>query len=457
MNRIASRTKTALLLALLLVAGLVFFLAEYAVKSPQWVTFPGSPHVYKGGNLDCGIITDREGVLLLDSTESRVYSKDESVRRSTLHLMGDRYGYISAPALAAYSSHMVGFDRFNGLYASSGTGGQAVLTVSAKVQAAALEAMKGKKGVVAVYNYETGEILCALSCPNYDPDNVPDIKNDDTGAYDGVYVNRFTQSSYTPGSIFKIVTTAAALNEIPDIESRSFICDGSLTVGSDEVICAGNHGKIKLDEALRRSCNCAFAQIAMELGPEKLKEYVKNYSLTEPVTFDSITTAKGSFEASTTSDYDLAWSGIGQHTDLVNPCRYMLFMGQIAGGGTAAKPYLVSSVTSGGHNGYSAKAEMADRIMSTSTALRLQELMRQCVVKVYGNKNFPDIEVCAKSGTAQVGKGLLPTATFSGYCLDEDYPLAFVVFVEDAGSGSEICVPILSKVLRACVEVMDEP
>ncbi len=456
MNRIASRTKTALLLALLLVAGLVFFLVEYAIKSPQWVTFSGSPHVYKGGNLDCGIITDRDGVLLLDSTQSRVYSTDAQIRRSTLHLLGDRYGYISAPALSSYSSHMIGFDRFNGLYASSGTGGQAMLTVSAKVQNTALEAMKGKKGVVAVYNYETGEILCALSCPNYDPDNVPDIQNDTSGMYDGVYVNRFTQSAYTPGSIFKIVTTAAALNEIPDIASRSFYCDGSYTVGDDEVICAGNHGKIKLEEALRRSCNCAFAQISIELGQDKLAEYVEQYDLTQALSFDGITTARGNFDTVRSSDYNLAWSGIGQHTDLINPCRYMLFMGQIAGGGTAAQPYLVSSVSSGGHSGYSAKTSMTNRIMSTSTALQLQEMMRSCVIKVYGEKNFPDIAVCAKSGTAQVGKGLLPTATFSGYCLDRDYPLAFAVFVEDAGSGSEICVPILSKVLSACVEVMNE-
>ncbi len=457
MNRIASRTKTALLLALLLVAGMVFFLGEYMIKSSDWVVFSGSPHVYKGGNLDCGTVTDRHGELLLDSTQGRTYSSSELIRKSTLHLLGDRYGYISAPALSAYSSEMAGFDRINGLYSAGGTGGTAQLTISAKVQNTALEALGDRKGVVAVYNFKTGEILCAVSSPTYDPDNEPDIKNDTTGAYDGVYVNRFTQSTYTPGSIFKVATAAAALNEIPNILERTFYCDGSYTVGADEVICAGKHGDLTLEQALMRSCNCAFAQIALELGADTLTEYVQQYHLTQPVSFDGIRTTTGHFDISNSPDFHVAWSGIGQHTDLINPCRYMLFMGQIAGGGTAATPYLVSSVSSGLLSGYTAKTSMTDRIMSTSTASQLQSMMRTSVIKIYGDKNFPDIEVCGKSGTAQVGSGLEPNATFSGFCLDTDHPYAFVVFVENGGSGSEVCVPILSKVLSACVEAMGNP
>ncbi len=96
--------------------------------------------------------------------------------------------------------------------------------------------------MVGVYNYKTGEILCAVSSPTYDPDHVPDIANDTSGDYDGVYVNRFTQSAYVPGSIFKVATAAAALAEIEDIQSQSFLCEGSYWVGGDEVVCEGVHG-----------------------------------------------------------------------------------------------------------------------------------------------------------------------------------------------------------------------
>lgn len=82
------------------------------------------------------------------------------------------------------------------------------LTLSAAAQTAAYQALGNYHGTVGVYNYKTGEILCAVTSPSYDPDNMPDVEADTSGAYDGVYVNRFFQAAYTPGSIFKIVTLA---------------------------------------------------------------------------------------------------------------------------------------------------------------------------------------------------------------------------------------------------------
>lgn len=456
MNRIAKRTFCALALALVLVLGLVFFLVEYVFQADDWVVFSGSPHVYRGANLDCGIITDRSGNVLLDSTDGRTYSEDAALRRATLHLLGDRYGYISASVLACFSDEIVGFDHLNGLYSSTGTGGTAKLTISAAAQTAALEALDGKKGTVAVYNYKTGEILCAVTSPTYDPDNEPDISGDTTGAYEGVYVNRFIQTTYTPGSIFKVATSAAALSEIPGISDRTFTCSGSYALSGTSVTCPKSHGELTLRQALAVSCNCVFAQIAIELGGDTMTQYVGQFGLTDPCQLDGATTASGTFDLSEADDAAVAWSCIGQYTDLINPCRYLQFVGQIAGGGTAAQPYLVQSVSSGPLSGYTARTTMTDRIMSTVTATKLQELMRYCVVNTYGDGNFPDIQVCGKSGTAQVGDHQEPNATFAGFCMDEDYPLAFVVFVEDAGSGSGVCVPILSKVLPVCIAAMDE-
>lgn len=455
MNRIAGRTKGALLLAAILILGLLIFLVQYLFRADNWIIFPGSPHVYSGSNLNCGKVLDRNGVLLLDATDGRVYSEDAALRKSTLHLLGDRYGYISAPALAGFSSQMVGFDLLNGVYSLDGTGGSAVLTISAEAQTTALEALDGRKGVIAVYNYKTGEILCAVSGPNYDPDNVPDIESDTSGAYNGVYVNRFTQSSYVPGSIFKVATAAAALSEIADIESQTFYCNGSMDIGADTITCEGRHGTIDLRQALKSSCNCAFAQIALQLGGKTLTAYAEQFCLNEAVSFDGITTAHGHFDTTDAPDVNVAWGGIGQYTDLVNPCRFMLFMGQIAGGGTAAQPYLVRSVRSGALSSYTASTKMTERVMSSSVAATLQELMHYNVVYGYGESNFPDLYVCAKSGTAQLGGDQTPNATFAGFTMDDDYPLAFIVIVENGGSGSATCVPILSKVLPACMEGME--
>ena len=156
MNRIAGRSGIALLLVLVLVGGLVFFVGEYFLEADDWINAAGSPHVYNGGNIGCGVVLDREGELLLDISDERTYPESLDLRMSVIHWLGDREGNISAPALPNYSDALSGFDLFNGIYSFSGTGGEAVLTLSAQAQIAAMEALDGYKGTVAVYNYKTG-------------------------------------------------------------------------------------------------------------------------------------------------------------------------------------------------------------------------------------------------------------------------------------------------------------
>ena len=230
MNKISRRAWAVLAVAALILAGLLAFFVEYFIKADDWVSFPGSPHLYSGSNPSTGLVTDRNDVQLLDATGERVYSDDLTLRASVLHLLGDRYGYIEAPLLGYYSDKMIGFNKITGIYSTTTQASTARLTLSAAAQEAAYQALNGRKGTVGVYNYKTGEILCAVTSPSYDPDNVPDIENDTTGAYDGVYVNRFFNASYTPGSIFKVVTTAAALDTVPGIESETFYCEGSSIV-----------------------------------------------------------------------------------------------------------------------------------------------------------------------------------------------------------------------------------
>ena len=454
MNRIAGRSGIALLLVLVLVGGLVFFVGEYFLEADDWINAAGSPHVYNGGNIGCGVVLDREGELLLDISDERTYPESLDLRMSVIHWLGDREGNISAPALPNYSDALSGFDLFNGIYSFSGTGGEAVLTLSAQAQIAAMEALDGYKGTVAVYNYKTGEILCAVSAPSYDPDDVPDILGDDSGEYEGAYLNRFTQVSYVPGSIFKILTTAAALESIPAIEDRIFVCEGSLDVDGNEVTCGRAHGELTLAEAMTNSCNCAYAEIALELGADTMEEYVDQFELTKSIQFDGITTEEGYFDLENATDPEIAWSAIGQHHDAVNPCRFLTFMGMIAGGGSAAEPYLVEEVSAGGSTTYRAKTHSTGRLMTSVTAEKLQNLMRNNVIDSYGDENFPGLTVCAKSGTAEMGEGQ-DNAMFAGFLLDEEYPLAFFAAVEDGGYGRYTCVPIISQVLEACKEVLD--
>ena len=443
------------LFLLILLGGLLFFLWEYVTQAEKWVSFSGSPHLYNSSNIGCGTITDRSGNLLLDISQGRTYSEDANTRKSTLHWLGDKNGFISASTVSTYAASMVGYDRVNGVYNASGEGGNARLTISAKVQNAALEAMGNRKGTVGVYNYKTGEILCAVTSPSYDPDNVPDIANDTTGAYDGVYVNRFFSATYTPGSIFKVLTTAAALEQVAGIADQTFYCEGSTIVDGELITCTGVHGTQTLGQALSNSCNVAFAEITQQVGRENMEAYVEKAGIRSRLSLDGVTTAAGNFDVSDASVPSLAWSGIGQYTDLVNPCQYMVFMGMIANGGEAALPHLMQQITEGSSVKYEAKTEMLKSGLAPSTTELIARMMRDNVVNSYGTGLFPDVEVCAKSGTAETGEGKAPNAMFAGFVKDERYPLAFIVVVEEGGYGSQTAAPIAGQVLSACIADLD--
>ena len=148
------------------------------------------------------------------------------------------------------------------------------LTIDADLSRTAWEALDGRKGVAAVYNYQTGDILCMVSNPSFDPADPPEISDDDSD-YEGVYLNRLLSGLYTPGSVFKVVTTAAALEQLPGVEERTFTCNGSVTIGDQVITCPYAHGEMDLSDAFARSCNGVYAQLAVELGADVLQDYAR--------------------------------------------------------------------------------------------------------------------------------------------------------------------------------------
>ena len=454
MTKVSGRAIFPLILAIVLLAGTVLLCVRYFAKADEWVTFSGSPHVYTGVNLDGGVVTDRDGTLLLDSTDGRNYSADAATRTATMHLLGDRYGYIQAPLLGSFADDMIGFDKINGLYGAEGTEANAALTLSAAAQTAAYQALGNYHGTVGVYNYKTGEILCAVTSPSYDPDNMPDVDADTSGAYDGVYVNRFFQAAYTPGSIFKIVTLAAAIETVPDWENLTFTCEGKTIIGGQEIICEGVHGTITLKQALAHSCNVAFGELAGKVGTKALMEYAEKLGLSESFECDGIPVKAGTVDLKDADAGDLAWAGIGQYTDQVNALTFMRAMGRIAGGGTGAEPYLMAKITRGEKTAYEAKTETSSRALKAETAAKLTEYLRNNVATMYGDGQFGGLNVCAKSGTAE-HEGETADAMFAGFCVDENCPLAFVVFVENGGSGSAVAAPVAAKVLQVCAAAIN--
>ena len=230
MKQVFRRSLLLLLIIALLGGGSLIFCLRYSSHGEDWAAFSANEHDYTDGRLASGQILDRNGVLLYDAVTDS-YNDDSTVRSATLHAVGDRDNNISTSAKSAMEQRMVGFNPVTG---TAGDGHKLYLTLDADLCSAALEDLAWRKGTVGVYNYETGEILCMVSTPTFDPADPPYISDGDS-TYEGVYLNRLLSAVYTPGSVFKIVTAAAALENAPDITERNFSCSGSVQIGDDTI------------------------------------------------------------------------------------------------------------------------------------------------------------------------------------------------------------------------------
>ena len=196
-------------------------------------------------------------------------------------------------------------------------------------------------------------------------------------------------------------------------------------------------------------------ELAAALGKDKLQAAADRLGLNGTLRCDGYT-ARSTVDLSNADDGSVAWAGIGQYTDQITAIQFLRFMGVIANGGEAAEPYLMQKISRAGQTVYEAETKTTGRLLSEETAAALGSMMRGAVVNQYGAWQFGSLTVCAKSGTAERENGPAD-AMFAGFVQDEAYPLAFVVFAERGGSGSQTAAPIAAKVLNACKTVLDAP
>ena len=224
-------------------AGVLLF--NFVVNGSQWAMQPYNGHVYsENSTVKLGDITDRDGNLLATTEDGvRIYSGDETVRRALLHTVGDPYGYISTSVQYTMRAKLSGYNIVTGLNDTifNRMGSDIALTIDQDACVAAYNALGGKNGGVIVYNYETGEVLVKVSTPTFDPNAVPeDIETND--AYKGAYLDNTLSGSFTPGSIFKIVTAAAAMEKYPDTwSSLTYDCQGSVELAGSDITCLNGH------------------------------------------------------------------------------------------------------------------------------------------------------------------------------------------------------------------------
>lgn len=450
MKNTRKRSKFLYLFLLGSLAGLIYFTYEFCINSSRWALQPFNKHLSNQAT-DGGKIIDRNGVILAQTKGGkRLYAENSDIRKALLHIVGDGSALISTSVQCRYVQEIFGYSLLTGLGAPEplNKNKDIKLTLDGEVCGIVSNAFKGKKGAAIAYNYLTGEIICSVSLPTYDVYNKPDLSKDD-GTYEGVYINRALSASFVPGSIFKLFTTAAMLNNKADAEKRIFECRKIKIYDGEKVTCMKSHGKINLQTGLCKSCDIVFGDIAVELGKETMLREIEKFGFNKEIKIDGISLSLSKYDLKNATKADLAWSGIGQYTDLVNPMHILMVMGAFANGGNPIKPFFIREIClSQGDTIFVNSPSTYGEMVKTCVSDKIKAMMRNNTKNQYGDSMFPGMRICSKTGTGEVGEGKEPIGWMVGFSEDKKFPIAFVVLVENGGFGIKSAGPIASLMMK---------
>ena len=431
MKKIHSRAISVFLIAALVTALLGYFVKEDYLHGRRWaMTFSGFDPEASGELLDC------DGrVLAAFSKGSKTFSDDLLTRVANYHVTGDYLGMSGTGVLTRFWGSAQDYDFIHGTTTLKQS--TIRLSVDAEINNYAYSLLSAAgKGTIMIMNYRTGEVLCLVSSPSADPAYITSEPED------SAYVNRALSATYTPGSTFKLITSAAAIESLSDLDELRFDCTGEYDIAGIKITCEEPHGRQGFEQALANSCNCAFAQITVNIGQRRMVQHVTDYGFLSGHTIDGIYTSAGNYPTEFVGDPELAWSGIGQSTDQVCPYTMLRYVAAIANGGILPEP----TFRAGGVHG------RATLLLLPETAQRLQQLMRNNVVSHYeAYVPFPGLALCAKTGTAETGSGT-SHSWFTGFLQDEEHPYAFVAIVEEGGYGLWTAGIMISEVLQRMVQ-----
>ena len=343
-------------------------------------------------------------------------------------------------------------------------GGSITTTINAKAQDAAWDGLRGKKGAVVALDYTTGAVLAMASSPSYDPNELASHHlNDTTRAWKNLVAdpssplsNRATREIYPPGSTFKLVTAAAALqngyhpNSMVD-SPENWILPGTRTPLTNETNCGGS--RITLAHALDISCNTAFGKVGVSLGQDKIRDQAERFGFGKVVNSD-VSSVASRFPQNLT-DAQLAQSSIGQFDVAASPLQMAMVTAGIANDGKLMTPYLTAQVRA---SNLQVVSEHHPKQMSQPMTKESAEQLKAMMVSVVNNgtgkrARINGTTVGGKTGTAQTVKGKAPYAWFVGW---SDNPhVAVAVFIQSLDtaineiSGGRLAAPIARDVIEA--------
>ncbi|WP_190191351.1 peptidoglycan D,D-transpeptidase FtsI family protein [Streptomyces minutiscleroticus] len=398
-------------------------------------------------------------------------------------------------AVTGYSSQVYGATQLEGIYKDllDGTDdrlrdplgvltderadpGDVVTTIDPAVQRAGYEALGGKKGAAVAIDPRTGRILAVVSTPSYDPSRISGTTSSDAAAWkeltedsDKPMTNRALRRPLPPGSTFKLVVAAAALEDglYTSVDQRTdsenpYTLPGTTTVLRNESASAPcENATIRV--ALQYSCNNVFAKMAVELGEDRLRAMAEKFGFNDG-TQDVPVRAYASVYPSDMEESQVGLTGIGQFDVTATPLQMAMVSAALANGGELVSPHMVSTIEDA--DGTTLEdyddAAKTTRVVRSGTAEQLRSAMQTVVEEGTGtNARISGATVGGKTGTAQHGENnsKTPYAWFTSYATSDstgaEVAVAVVVEQSDAArsevSGNGLAAPVARAMMQAAL------
>jgi len=502
MERRIRRLGIALVLLFAVLFGQLAYVQVFAADDIKGNPANFSRQLIAEYNVERGKILTADGLVLAESVPAPRGSRYRYERR---YPQGDLYGYVTGFYSRIYgrsaleesmNTYLSGeapelaISTFTDLFLGrEKRGANVFVTIDPNLQEAARTALGSNEGAVVAMDPDSGDILALYSTPGFDPSELSSGSDAQmrrawerlNADADKPLLALSHQELFLPGSSYKIVTASAALESgfgpdsvwpNPHRLTLPLTNEELENFGDDH--CNGGSSQISLIEAFEESCNVTFAEVGLELGPERLAEQARAYGLCgtlppdrttcdEPLVRFELPFQNGRFpepEYFERNDPLLAFSAIGLDNDLVNPLQMALIASAVANGGTMPQPRLVTEVRDAqGRVARNFGETDVGEAISDSSAAALTRMMISVVNEGSGFlAQIPGIQVAGKTGTATNGEGRPPNAWFTAFAPaggQRPPQIAVSVIVLDGGdlgneaTGGQVAAPIVKAVIDA--------
>lgn len=444
------------------------------IKADEYQSMPSNNHtIAKQAYIQRGSIITSDGVTLAESLrqDDGTYVRSYPSGNLAAHTVGyysQRFGSTgiensmndTLTGSEDYSSWETAIQSLAGI---AQPGNSVMLTINSRIQTAAENALasRGLTGAIVVLDPRTGAVLAKASSPTFDNTDAEAAlaaSEDDSSLYD-----RTTQALYTPGSTFKTVTLAAALETGATTLETSYDAPAEMEFGGAPVtnVHDTNFGTVSLERAFAVSANVAFAQVATEVGADTLVQYARAFGYGQSLGQDFTTTPSVMPEPDEMTEWELAWAGAGQPVGQghepgpqTTVMQNAVIAAAIANGGIALNPYLVAQILAPDGTVISqTESRSLGQAVSADTAAQVKEAMLEVVESGSGRAaRVSGVKVAGKTGTAEVG-GSSTNSTFIGFAPYDTPTVAVSIVIEGYSenqiSAASIAAPVIQAALAA--------